>query len=88
MSLKFTKTVDGSFTGYSDADWVGDLDADRHSTSGNLFIMAGGAISWSSKKQVTVSLSTAEAEYIALSIATQEAIWIRRLLSDLKRGAE
>lgn len=82
LALKFDKTVDGTLIGYSDADWAGDLD-DRHSTSGNLFIMAGGTISWTSKKQATVSLSTAEAEYIALSTATQEAIWLRRLLVDL-----
>ena len=82
LALKFVKSVDGTLTGYSDADWAGDLD-DRHSTSGNLFIMAGGTISWTSKKQPTVSLSTAEAEYMALSTATQEAIWLRRLLADL-----
>ena len=81
MALRFVKTVNDTLTGYSDADWAGDLD-DRHSTSGNLFIMAGGTISWTSKKQATVSLSTAEAEYIALSTATQEAIWLRRLLAD------
>ena len=46
--------------------------------------MSGGAISWLSQKQATVALSTAEAEYIALGSATQEAIWLRRLLSDLK----
>lgn len=46
--------------------------------------MAGGAISWMSKKQATVALSTAEAEYAALSTATQEAVWLRRLLGDLK----
>ena len=55
---------------------------DRHSTSGNLFLISGGAVSWLSKKQPIVSLSTAEAEYVALSRATQEATWIRRLLSD------
>ena len=49
--------------GYSDADWVGNV----HSTTGNLFMMAGGAIGWVSKKQVTVTLSTAEAEFVALN---------------------
>lgn len=69
--------------GYSDADWASDLD-NRHSTSGNVFVMSGGAISWLSQKQATVALSTAEAEYIALGSTTQEAIWLRQLLSDLK----
>ena len=69
--------------GYSDADWGGDAD-NRHSTTGNLFLMAGGAISWLSKKQAVVALSTSEAEYIALSLATQEAVWLKRLLTELR----
>ena len=52
--------------GYSDADWAGDRE-DRKSTSGYLFQIAGGPVSWRSKKQNTVALSTAEAEYVALS---------------------
>ena len=45
--------------------------------------MSGGAVSWISQKQATVALSTAEAEYIALGSATQEAIWLCRLMTDL-----
>ena len=63
----------GTLIGYADADWAGDLD-DRRSTSGNLFLLAKGTVSWLSKKQATVALSTTEAEYVALSVATQEAI--------------
>ena len=69
--------------GYSDADWANDLD-NQHSTTGNVFIMSGGAVSWLSQKQSTVALSTAESEYIALGSATQEAIWLRQLLVDMK----
>uniref|UniRef100_A0AAV1THG6 Reverse transcriptase Ty1/copia-type domain-containing protein n=1 Tax=Peronospora matthiolae TaxID=2874970 RepID=A0AAV1THG6_9STRA len=54
--------------GYSDADWAGDL-ADRKSTSGYVFMLLGAPASWGSKKQPSVSLSTSEAEYIALSLA-------------------
>lgn len=68
--------------GYSDANWAGDLD-DRRSTTGNLFMLANGPVSWLSKKQATVALSTSEAEYIALSSATQEVVWLRRLLCDV-----
>ena len=46
--------------------------------------MTGGPISWYSKKQAIVALSTSEAEYVALSAATQEAVWLRRLLTDLQ----
>ena len=62
--------------GYSDADWASSVD-DRHSTSGNVMLIAGGAISWLSKRQATVVLSTSEAEYVSLTTMIQEAIWIR-----------
>ena len=65
-----TKFEYANLTGYSDADWAGDIDG-RHSTSGNVFFLAGRAVSWLSKKQATVALSTAEAEYVALSAASQ-----------------
>ena len=65
----------------------GDLD-DRHSTTGNVFVLAGGAVSWLSKKQAVVSLSTAEAEYAALSTAAQEAAWFQKLFNDLRVPAE
>lgn len=71
--------------GYSDADWGGSIE-DRKSTSGYTFQWSGATISWSSKKQSCVALSTAEAEYVALSAAVQEALWIRQLLSDLMTG--
>ena len=87
LGLSYKKCADGNLIGYSDADWAGDID-DCHSTSGNVFSFACGAVSWLSKKQATVSLSTAEAEYVALSTATQEAIWLRRLLADVGEPPE
>ena len=83
LKLKYERSDDGQLIGYSDADYAGDPD-DCHSTTGNVFLMNSGPISWLSKKQGIVTLSTAEAEYVALTMATQEAVWIRRLLSDLK----
>ncbi|KAJ3473640.1 hypothetical protein NLI96_g12898 [Meripilus lineatus] len=68
--------------GYTDADWAQST-ADRRSVSGYTFLLSGGAISWSSKKQPTVALSTMEAEYLALAHATKEAIWLRSLLDNL-----
>ncbi|CAB3995163.1 Hypothetical predicted protein [Paramuricea clavata] len=74
---------DKDMEGYSDADWAADS-YDRRSTSGNVFVMSNGAISWASQKQPTVALSTAEAEYIALCLATQESVWLRQLSKDLQ----
>ncbi|KAG2946324.1 hypothetical protein PC118_g25669 [Phytophthora cactorum] len=70
------------FRGYSDADWAGDL-AYRKRTSGHTFMLMGAPVSWGSKKQSSVSLSTSEAEYIALSLAIQEGKWIHRLLCEI-----
>ena len=69
--------------GYADADWAGDRDT-RRSTTGYVFMVAGGTVSWSSKLQPTVALSSAEAEYMAACSAVQEAVHIRRLLGDLE----
>ena len=87
FGLSYEKCADGNLIGYSDADWAGDVD-DRHSTSGSVFLLAKGAVSWLSKKQATVALSTTEAEYVALSTATQEAIWLRRLFTDVGEPLE
>ena len=61
---------------------------DCHSTSGNVFFLACGAVSWLSKRQATIALLTTEAEYVALCMATQEAIWLRRLLADIGEPPE
>ena len=71
-----------SLIGYADANWAGDLD-DHRSTSGYIFTMSGAAISWMSKKQNCVALSTVEAEYMALSSAAQESVWLERLLGEM-----
>jgi hypothetical protein len=69
-------------TGYTDADWAGDPDT-RRSTSGYVFNIGSGAISWSSKRQPTVALSTCEAEYVSQTEAAKEAIWLKTLLDQL-----
>lgn len=68
--------------GYSDSDWAGDH-ADRKSTSGFIFMLNGGLISYASKKQAVVALSSTEAEYVALSLAAREATLLRLLLTGL-----
>ena len=82
VGLLYSRDGSKECIGYSDADWAGDLD-DRKSTSGYMFQVSGAAVSWRSKKQTCVALSTAEAEYMALASAAQEAIWMRQLATDL-----
>lgn len=80
--LRYTKGENQSITGYSDADWANDKD-DRQSITGNVFLSNGAAITWKSKKQGTTALSTVEAEYIALSSAGQEAMWLQTLSGEM-----
>uniref|UniRef100_A0A3Q7HQM3 Reverse transcriptase Ty1/copia-type domain-containing protein n=1 Tax=Solanum lycopersicum TaxID=4081 RepID=A0A3Q7HQM3_SOLLC len=70
--------------GYTDSDMEGDLD-NRKSTTGYLFTFSGGAISWQSKLQKCVALSTTEAEYIAATEAGKEMIWLKRFLQEIGR---
>lgn len=68
---------------YSDSDFASDLDTSR-STSGYIFKLENGPVTWKSKRQDVVSLSTTESEYIAASLATREIVWLRKLLSDIE----
>jgi hypothetical protein len=79
---KFPDTVKSyaDACGLSDADWASD-ESDRRSVSGYCFYFLGSLISWSSRKQRTVSTSSTESEYYALANAVKEAIWIRLFLS-------
>lgn len=76
MDYKLTYVAEGnqSIIGYCDADWGGCVETGR-STSGYVFTLMGGPMSWSSKKQTCVSISSCESEYVALAHANQEAQW-------------
>jgi len=80
--LHLGQNSDLTLVGYSDANWGNDPDT-RRSTTGYLFYLSGGVITWSSKRQPTVALSSMEAEYMAHAQVTIEAIWLRNLLSEL-----
>ncbi|KAL3741671.1 hypothetical protein ACJRO7_017180 [Eucalyptus globulus] len=69
--------------GFTDSDYAGDQD-DRRSTSGYAFMFGTGAISWSSKKQPIVTLSSTEAEFVAATASACQAIWLRRILEELQ----
>ena len=80
--LKYEVNQKINLEGYVDSDWVGSA-SDRKITSWCCFSMRSGVISWFSKKQSCVALSTAEVEYVTNFLASCEAIWLRMLLSDL-----
>ena len=70
-----------NIVGYADAD--GSMAEDRHAISGYAFMLNGGAVSWSAKRQEIVSLSTTEPEYVAAMHAAKEALWLHSLLSEV-----
>ena len=80
--IKYEVNQKINLDGYVDSDWVGSS-IDRKSTSGCCFSMGSGVISWFSRKQSYVALSIAEVEYVAACSASCEAVWLRKLLSDL-----
>jgi len=69
-------------TGYTDSDMAGDIDT-RKSTSGYLITYAGGAVSWQSRLQKCVALSTTEAEFIASVEASKEMLWMKKFIQEL-----
>lgn len=82
LGLTYGTTTDTQLYGYVDSDWAGDT-SNRKSTSGYVFMMCGAPVSWSSRQQEVVALSSAEAEYVSLCSGTKEAIWLRRLWSGI-----
>jgi hypothetical protein len=84
LGIRYTKTNPDTLSlyAYSDANWGGDKST-RRSTSGVLVTMNGGPVIYKIKRQATVALSSAEAEFMALALATQEVIWLRYLLEEI-----
>jgi hypothetical protein len=80
--LRYASSVDLSLQGYADADWEGSA-VDRKSTFDCCFTLGSAMVSWCSRKHSSVALSTAKVEYIALSVAVCEAVWLPKLLTDL-----
>jgi hypothetical protein len=79
LRLFYQKTNIFKITGYVNSDWCGDIN-DRNSTSGYAFYMGGTTFTWLLKKQLIVTLSTCEAEYVVVSLGVSHAVWLRRLL--------
>ena len=79
--LWYSKDSNACLTVYLDADWASSVN-NRTSTSGGCFYLAKNLVSWMSKKQNSVSLSTAEAEYIAAGSCCTQLLWMKKLLHD------
>ena len=85
LNYGITYGSDSTLTGYTDADWAADAET-RRSLGAYVFLLYGGAVSWTSKRQQSIALSSCEAEYMAQTQASKEAIWLTRLLSELDVG--
>ncbi|XP_040367238.1 secreted RxLR effector protein 161-like [Rosa chinensis] len=82
LGILYKRNGNEQLEAYTDSDYAGDLD-DQRSTSGYVFLLSTGAVSWSSKKQPVVTLSTTEAEFIAAASCVCQGIWMRRVLEKL-----
>ena len=81
--LHYTSDGNAQLNGYVDSDWGGCKDTGR-STTGWIFTLAGGPVSWASQRQKTVSSSSTEAEYVAASDACKRAIWLQGFMNEVK----
>ena len=79
--LGITYGIRGGCEGFCDSDWGGS--EDRRPTSGYVFLLNGGAISWASRKQSVVALASTEAQYMAITKAVKEVLWLRTLFTEL-----
>ncbi|KAG9449455.1 hypothetical protein H6P81_009420 [Aristolochia fimbriata] len=81
LGIWYAAATSNVLAGYCDADWAGNTD-DRKSTSGGCFYLGTNLVSWYSKKQNSISLSTAEAEYIAAGSCCAQLLWMKQMLED------
>jgi hypothetical protein len=79
FGLWYTKSDSNQLSGYTDSDFAGSLD-EKKSTFGHVFQLGMNLISWASKKQPIVSISSTEAEYVTATSASCQAVWLRRIL--------
>jgi hypothetical protein len=82
LGIFYQKEGNKELLAYTDSDYAGDVD-DRKITSGYVFLLSEGAVSWSSKKQPVVTLSTTEAEFVAATSCACQGVWMRRVLEKL-----
>jgi len=82
FGIFYKKGGNNELVAFTDSDYAGDL-GDRKSTSGYVFLLSSGTISWLSNKQLVVSLSTTEAEFIDAALCACQTVWLKRVLEKL-----
>lgn len=87
FKLHYNRNGNKNLVGYTDSDWASDVDK-RRSCTGHFFKLSNGAISWNSKRQQTVALSSTEAEYMAMASCIQESIWLKKFGSELDKSLD
>ncbi|CAL2237913.1 unnamed protein product [Prunus armeniaca] len=85
--IHYKRGGDGKLLAFTDSDYAGDME-DRKSTSGYVFLLSSGVVSWSLKKQPIVTLSTTEAEFVAAAVCACQAIWMKIVLKELGHNDE
>ncbi|RVW99454.1 Retrovirus-related Pol polyprotein from transposon TNT 1-94 [Vitis vinifera] len=85
FGIFYKKGGDDELAAYTDSDYAGNLE-DGKSTSSYVFLLSSGVVSWSSRKQPVVSLSTTEAEFIVAASCACQAIWLKRVLGKLSQN--
>lgn len=86
VKLTYRKDALQEIEGHCDADWAGDVD-ERRSSTGYVFTTCGAAVSWATKRQPTIALSSTEAEFMSIVAAIQEALWLKRFETEIFDGA-
>ena len=84
FGIRYSKGKSNKLVAFTDSDWASCTD-DRKSTTGYMLSLGLGVISWSSKKQHSIALSSTEAEYAAATTTACQVVWLRRILEDLKQ---
>jgi hypothetical protein len=84
--LMYGGAPSSKLVGWSDSEYASDI-GERRSRTGYVFMLNGAAVSWKSQRQQTVALSTAETEYMALTAATQEAMFLKQLLHEFHKDS-
>lgn len=82
LGIFYKKGEKKELIAYTNSDYAGDLEV-RKTTSGHVFIISSGVVSWSSRKQPVVTLPTTEAEFMAVASCACQAVWLRRILEKL-----